>query len=142
MSRVKLVNLALLVGCTAMVLAAFGLSRSYRNSFRLPSLGMERFSKGKGAVEDFKFEMISHIGQYKVRMDLSFPCRSRAQHKALDRNRAELQNDFVLYLNNSNMKQSLEAGNMQAIKARLLGVINQYSANPVDQVYITSFRYY
>ncbi len=111
----------------------------YRNQANYPII-FKLFKPKK--IDTVKCSIASNLGtEYIVKMDLSIPYENDEQRADLMRKMPRIQSDFLMLVDQNDMERWINKSDFDALKAKLLEIVNHHSATQVKTLYFDSFNW-
>lgn len=111
----------------------------YRNQANFPMM-FKLFKPKK--IDTVKCSIASNLGtEYIVQMDLAIPYENDEQRADLMRKMPRIQSDFLMLVDQDDMERWISKSDFDALKAKLLEIVNRHSATQVKTLYFDSFNW-
>jgi flagellar basal body-associated protein FliL len=134
-STLVLSILALVAICVAVLIF-------HTENVDLQNLSMLKPKQGKTASRYVKCRLFSNLGAREYLMlEMAIPYRDKEQQADLKGKLQGIKSDFLTNMNQREMARWVKERDYDAIKAKLLKVINTHTKKPVEHIYFDSLIY-
>lgn len=112
----------------------------YEKRLNLSNISILKTIRGEKSNEQVKCATVLNIGkQGLLSMEMVIPCEDEDQVSDLTSKLHIIKSDFLTSLDQIQIDKWVKEGNLRAIKAEFLKIVNRHIDKPVENLYFESF---
>ncbi|MCD6298696.1 MAG: flagellar basal body-associated FliL family protein [Deltaproteobacteria bacterium] len=112
----------------------------YDKKINLHEISLSKIINNRDDITSVKCKVVQSFGKNGLlSMEMAIPCEDEKQLADLTKKMHIIKSDFLTNFDQMKIGEWVRNGDLRAIKAELLKIVNHYTDKPVENIYFESF---